>query len=76
MVNEELAEGRLVRILPDYEVKSTEAFLAYPSLRFMSPVIRAFSEFTVAELRSIEGIFERSSAEDLADAHFLRGLRP
>jgi DNA-binding transcriptional LysR family regulator len=66
LVNDELARGRLLRILPDYEVKPTEAFLAYPSVRFMSPVVRAFSEFAVAELRLIEGIGERRrSPEDL-----------
>jgi DNA-binding transcriptional LysR family regulator len=76
MVNEELAQGRLVRLLPEYEVKPTEAFLAYPSLRFMSPVVRAFSEFTVAELRSIDGIFERPSRDDLADAELVQTLAP
>jgi DNA-binding transcriptional LysR family regulator len=74
MVNDELAQGRLVHILPDYEVKPTDAFLAYPSVRFMSPVVRAFSEFTVAELRSIEGIFERHSLEDFADAQIIPRL--
>ena len=76
MVNEELAKGLLERLLPEYEVKPTEAFLAYPSLRFMSPVVRAFSEFTVAELRSIDGIFERTSPEELADAELAQPLAP
>jgi DNA-binding transcriptional LysR family regulator len=56
LVNDELAQGRLVHILPDYEVKPTEAFLAYPSVRFMRPVVRAFTDFAVPALRSVEGI--------------------
>lgn len=42
LVNDELVQGRLVHILPDYEVKPTEALLTYLSVRLMRPVIRAF----------------------------------
>ncbi|MEP9375786.1 LysR family transcriptional regulator [Aquabacter sp. CN5-332] len=56
LISEELASGRLVRILPEYQVKSTEAFLAYPSVRFMRPVVRAFTDFVVPALRAIEGL--------------------
>ncbi|MAY62722.1 MAG: LysR family transcriptional regulator [Rhizobiales bacterium] len=56
LVNEDLAEGKLVRILPDYEVRPTEAFLTYPSVRFMRPVVRAFTDFAIPALRAIEGI--------------------
>ncbi|MCW2307469.1 LysR family transcriptional regulator [Rhodobium gokarnense] len=67
LVNDELAGGRLVRILPDYEVRPTEAFLAYPSVRFMRPVVRAFTDFAVPALRSVDGIVgtgERLSSEE------------
>ncbi|MFG1465116.1 LysR family transcriptional regulator [Xanthobacter sp. DSM 24535] len=70
LVNDDLAKGRLVHILPDYEVKPTEAFLAYPSVRFMRPVVRAFTDFAVPALRAVEGIVsigERRSTEGLAD---------
>ena len=56
LVAEELAAGKLIRIFPDYEVKPTEAFLAYPSVRFMRPVVRAFTDFVVPALRAVEGI--------------------
>ena len=56
LVNGELAEGRLIRILPDYVVRPTEAFLAFPSVRYMRPVVRAFTDFTIAALRQIDGI--------------------
>jgi hypothetical protein len=53
---EQVADGRLIHILPEYEVRPTEAFLAYPSVRFMRPVVRAFTDFAVACLRATEGI--------------------
>jgi DNA-binding transcriptional LysR family regulator len=56
LVSEALRSGRLVRILPEWEVRPTEAFLAYPSVRFMRPVVRAFTDFAIPALRSIEGI--------------------
>ncbi len=62
LVNDELADGRLVHILPDYEVRPTEAFLAYPSVRFMRPVVRAFSDFAVPALRAVDGIDRSDTA--------------
>jgi DNA-binding transcriptional LysR family regulator len=56
LVADELAAGKLVRILPDYDVKPTEAFLAYPSVRFMRPVVRAFTDFMISALRAVDGI--------------------
>lgn len=56
LVSEELADGRLVRILPQYEVKPTDAYLTYPSTRFMRPLVRAFADFVVPKLRNVEGI--------------------
>jgi DNA-binding transcriptional LysR family regulator len=67
-VTEDLAAGRLVRILPDYEVRPSEAFLAYPSVRFMRPVVRAFTDFAVPALRSIEGIDEIRREEAIVGA--------
>ena len=37
LVLEELADGRLVRILPQYDVKPTEAYLTYPSTQIHAP---------------------------------------
>ncbi|MBP0615225.1 LysR family transcriptional regulator [Jiella mangrovi] len=53
---EALKDGRLRRILPAYEVKSAEMMLAYPSVRFMRPVVRAFADRLVEEVKSVEGI--------------------
>lgn len=57
LVSQELADGRLVRILPAYEVRPTDAYLTYPSTRFMRPVVRAFTDFVVPKLRNVEGIY-------------------
>jgi DNA-binding transcriptional LysR family regulator len=56
LVADDLAAGRLVRVLPDYSIKSTEAFLAYPSVRYMRPAIRAFTDFAISRLRAVDGI--------------------
>jgi DNA-binding transcriptional LysR family regulator len=56
LVADDLAAGRLVRVLPDYSIKSTEAFLVYPSVRYMRPVIRAFTDFAITRLRAVDGI--------------------
>lgn len=63
---EELASGQLVRLLPDYELRPTEAFLAYPSVRFMRPAVRAFTDFLVASLRRIEGFNAAPARRDEA----------
>jgi len=56
LVLEELASGRLVRILPEYSVAPTEVFMTFPSTRFMRPVVRAFTDFVIPRLRNVEGI--------------------
>ncbi|ASP56784.1 LysR family transcriptional regulator [Sinorhizobium medicae] len=66
LVTDLIAEGRLARVLPAYAVKPTEAFLAYPSNRFMRPVVRAFTDFVMPRLKEIEGISQ--SADDLGCA--------
>jgi DNA-binding transcriptional LysR family regulator len=56
LVHDELESGRLVRILPEYEVRSHQIFMAYPSVRFMRPAVRAFTEFVVPRLKAVDGI--------------------
>ncbi|MDY8107586.1 LysR family transcriptional regulator [Fulvimarina sp. 2208YS6-2-32] len=53
---EALRDGRLVRVLPDYAVSSAEMVLAYPSVRFMRPVVRAFADRLIADIKSIDGV--------------------
>lgn len=56
LVADHLETGRLVRVLPDYEVRSTEAYLVYPSVRHMRPAVRAFTDFAVPRIRAVEGM--------------------
>lgn len=56
LVPREIGDGRLVRLLPDYELRTSEAYFAYPSVRFMRPVVRAFTDFAIARLRRLDGI--------------------
>lgn len=65
LVSDDIAQGRLVHILPDYDVRPTEAFLAYPSVRFMRPVVRAFTDFAVPALRSVEGIMSTGESRSI-----------
>jgi len=62
LVSDELAKGRLIQILPDYQARPAEAFLAYPSVRFMRPTLRAFTDFAVPLLRAVDGIDAREPA--------------
>ena len=64
LVAEELKRGQLIRVLPQYELKPTELFLAYPSSKFMRPAIRAFIDFAVPALRKIEGIVQGHASAD------------
>jgi DNA-binding transcriptional LysR family regulator len=64
LVSKELSEKRLVRILPNYDVKSSDVYLLYPSVRFMRPAVRAFTDFAVPALRAIEGIDADSSGAE------------
>ena len=57
LVAEELKDGQLIRVLPEYEVRPTELFVVYPSSKFLRPAVRAFVDFAVPALRRINGIF-------------------
>lgn len=56
LILDELREGKLQRVLPHYDVRPTEIALTYPSTKFMRPVVRAFTDFVVPRLRTVEGI--------------------
>lgn len=56
LVSELMRNGALVRVLPGYSLKPTDAYLAYPSTKFMRPVVRAFTDFCLPRLRAIDGI--------------------
>lgn len=71
LVHDELEEGKLIRLLPEYEVRSHEIFMAYPSVRFMRPAVRAFADFVIPRLRAVQGIdpLERALPRRASGAH-------
>ncbi|CDZ41557.1 Transcriptional regulator PtxR [Neorhizobium galegae bv. officinalis] len=48
----ELASGRLVHVLPDWQLPSGGVFTVYPAARFRPPKVSAFVEMLVAALRT------------------------
>ena len=48
---DDLAAGRLVRILEDYESPASPLQAVFPSARHLAPKTRAFLDFLGAELR-------------------------
>lgn len=56
LVTDELASGRLVRVLANYEVRPSELYIIYPTARFLRPAVRAFVDFAGPALKAIEGV--------------------
>lgn len=57
LVVDELKNGALIRVLPEYEIEPTEFFLVYPSSKFLRPTVRAFVDFAAPALQRIDGIY-------------------
>lgn len=57
LVADELKNGVLIRVLPEYEIEPTEFFLVYPSSKFLRPTVRAFVDFAAPALQHIDGIY-------------------
>ena len=56
MVAEELADGRLVQVLPGYALRSSDLFLAYPSTKYLRPLVRRFIDFSVSAIGDVRGL--------------------
>ncbi|MCJ2034979.1 LysR family transcriptional regulator [Methylobacterium sp. J-068] len=56
LVVDQLAARRLVRVLPQDEVKPSELFLTYASAKFLKPTVREFIDFMIPALQRVEGI--------------------
>lgn len=53
-IQEEIASGKLVELLPDYKIRhKTSFYIVYPKGRYLSPKIRAFVNFFQHKLRNI-----------------------
>lgn len=50
-VADELREGKLVQLFPDYPLQTTNVFVVYPSRRFVDAKIKTFVEFLIVTLK-------------------------
>ena len=53
-VHNELAEGTLVRVLPDYYIDDNAAiWLVYPKSNVLTPKVRVFIDYLVGEIAQV-----------------------
>ncbi len=57
-IADELADGRLVRLLKDYEPKDLPIQLVYPHSLQLSPRVRAFVEWACPRLERVMPVLE------------------
>jgi hypothetical protein len=60
MARVDVEQGRLVRLLSDWEPEPVELHAVYPSRLNSSPKVRVFLEFLREHLGAIDGEWERS----------------
>ncbi|WP_373088231.1 LysR family transcriptional regulator [Sneathiella sp.] len=53
LVDPDIASGRLVALLPEYEEKATDIFAVYSDKRNLSPKVRVFIDYLVEHLRPL-----------------------
>ena len=52
LVADDLAAGRLIRLLPRYSHEKADILAVYPTRRHLSPKVRAFVDFLVERLQA------------------------
>ena len=55
LAQDDLTAGRLVRLLPDWQLRSITLHAAYPARRHLSAKIRSFIDFLVEKAKTVEG---------------------
>lgn len=50
LVGPDIAQGRLIRLLPDYETLEVSIYAVYPERRHLSPKVRAFVDFIAGRI--------------------------
>ena len=58
----ELQSGALVRVLPDWEIGSSDIYVILPAGRVAKASARAFADFITAHMRGIEGPSQKKSS--------------
>ncbi len=56
MVAQEISDGSLIQVLPGYSLRSSELFLAYPSTKYLRPLVRRFIDFAVSAIGEVRGL--------------------
>ena len=56
IVHDALAQGRLVRVLPDWQVPQLWLSLTYPAYTALPPLVATFSDFFEASLHDVGGL--------------------
>lgn len=56
LVDRDIANGQLVRVLPHWEIRPSDLFVSYRTTQRLRPVVRAFLDFAVPALREVDGI--------------------
>jgi DNA-binding transcriptional LysR family regulator len=56
MVREDIAAGRLLRVLPQWQLPQGGIFAVFPSARFRAPRVTAFVEVLASMIRASEGV--------------------
>jgi DNA-binding transcriptional LysR family regulator len=64
-LGDDLAAGRLLRLLPEYHLGQLSAFLVYPSRRLLSAKVRSFVDFMIEK-------FPRPDIDPWLTPHLLR----
>lgn len=69
LVDEDLASGRLVRLLDDYTLPHIEYSVAYPSRRHLPAKVRTFVDHVIARFGAMQADVPRVVDDVLDDAH-------
>lgn len=55
IIEQAVADGRLVPVLPEWQPQASQIWAIYPSARYLSPKVRAFVDFYVGKLAGNAG---------------------
>jgi DNA-binding transcriptional LysR family regulator len=58
MFKDELRDGRIIPLLPDYDMGKIALYAAYPSRRFVPLKVRMFIDYVRTEYRAMEAIYQ------------------
>jgi hypothetical protein len=68
---DDIKEGKLVQLFPEYPLQTTNVFVMYPSRRFVDAKIKTFVEFLTVSLKEkLDLRIENLAAVDSSDHSF------